>query len=440
MNNLYDFSDLINDFNKIIEDIKSVQVSSICNIPELIKDKMLGLGINTLQAWLYEKIGTGQSESIINKIDEKNDKSISYRFNGFVEKVYVSCLGQVPYKRAYYYNNENKGGFFPIEEKYPVLKEIYFPEVKELICYTCSIEPYELASKMLEKIGKIKISAASMQKVTKNIGNILVTKEDQKIEKPDKYKESVKKVDLMAISMDGAMINTKDGWKEVKTGVVYELKEKNGKLKSLNKSYISRIENCNDFSKRIKEEARRRHYLDVNKLIVIGDGARWIWDLAEKEFTNCVQIVDWYHATEHLWKIIELLYGNRNNNDGKEFEKRCEDFLFNGFISLLESEIIDKIEKMNILENSERRESIISEIEYFKKNEKRMKYDDFKKLGYPIGSGIIEAACKHLVQIRMKRNSMKWKNYGAHCILQLRCLNLSNRWTEVKQIIYGAAA
>ena len=81
-------------------------------------------------------------------------------------------------------------------------------------------------------------------------------------------------IEKMVISMDGAMIKTYDDWKEVKSGVIYELEKRSDSLNCSNKSYISKIEYCHFFQKRIKQEARRRHYLDIKVLAVIGDGAR----------------------------------------------------------------------------------------------------------------------------------------------------------------------
>jgi len=174
-------------------------------------------------------------------------------------------------------------------------------------------------------------------------------------------------------------------------------------------------------------EARRRNVSFIKKVVTIGDGAKWIWEMFAKYYPCSTQIVDWYHATEHLWGIIELIFGNRESEIAKEFEKKCEDILYEGLILLLENTIKDKINELGIKKKSERYEEIIKGLNYFKINEKRMKYSDFENKGYPIGSGVIEGACKHLVQIRMKRNGMKWSYNGAHDILQLRCLYKSNR-------------
>ena len=240
--------------------------------------------------------------------------------------------------------------------------------------------------------------------------------------------------------MDGAMVNTIKGWKEVKSGVIYEFKEKSDKIKSYKKSYISRMENCNEFRKRIKEEARRRSYLDVNELITIGDGAKWIWDLVEKEFPLSVQIVDWYHAKQHLFNLVKLIFGDILSCDIKKYMEKLADLLYEGHIDTLSEEIHTKIFELNLSDNPKILADIHTELNYFLNNKKKMKYSYFKSKGYPIGSGVVEATCKQLVQLRLKRNGMKWIKEGAHCILQLRCYHLGNRWNEVKDLIWKKIA
>ena len=90
------------------------------------------------------------------------------------------------------------------------------------------------------------------------------------------------------------------------------------------------------------------------------------------------------------------------------------------------------MQNKNIKDGCNKYKQIDVEINYFMKNIAKMQYKDFEDKGYPIGSGVIEGACKNLVQIRMKRNGMRWSNDGAHAVLQLRCLYLSGRWNEVE--------
>lgn len=434
MNIINNFSDLYNHFINIYNEIINISDKvHISQISQLIKEKLMFLGQKSLESIFSNKIGTGYTEKQI----ENKDDGLIYNYYRLVPKTYISLFGPITINRAYYYNKEKKIGFYPIEKNNSFLKDVCLPEVKELICYTSAIEPYAQTKEILNNLSGINVSEFEIQKVTKRIGNKLVLKEDDSMLHLPKNEEPKKKIEKMVISMDGAMINTFEGWKEVKSGVIYEFGKESTKAK--NKTYISRIEDCDNFSKRIKYEARRRNYLKAKDLIVIGDGARWIWDIAEKEFSTAQNIVDWYHAKKHLCRICDLLYLN-NIDKKKEMEEKLEKELYNGdidkFIDIIDENKIDS----DILSRVDDLISLQTEIDYFLKNRNKMQYKYFEEKGYPIGSGIIEAACKQLVQIRVKRNGMKWKKEGSHAILQLRCHYLGKRWIEVRQAIWEDTA
>jgi hypothetical protein len=122
----------------------------------------------------------------------------------------------------------------------------------------------------------------------------------------------------LVVSCDGLCINTDSDWKEVKNGNIYQVKkDKNNELHAFNKSYISRIENCNDFGENLYEESRKRGIYQDKKC----NNRRWSkMDLGtvKKHFPH---IVDWFRATEHLWKIIELMFGNKDIEECRIFEK-----------------------------------------------------------------------------------------------------------------------
>ncbi|HOV14116.1 MAG TPA: ISKra4 family transposase [Spirochaetota bacterium] len=351
---------------------------------------------------------------------------------------YKTILGEIKIKKDYYYSDELKNGFYPLEEEYPFLKDYCLPDLKELICYTSALNPYDLTQEILEKLSNIKISTAHIQKVTNSTGKSLIEKEEYLINNPAEYSENKRNIDKIVISMDGAMINTYDDWKEVKTGVIYELQNSKNGIESINKSYVSKIEDHISFRKRLKNEARRRQYLDAKELIVIGDGARWIWDLAENEFPSSIKILDWYHAKEHLHKIVDLLYHN-NIKKIKEIDEILSELLYNGDINCLIKIVNDNKIESNIIDRLDDLVSLQTEIEYFSKNRDKMQYKYFEEKGYPIGSGIIEAACKQVVQLRLKRNGMRWKKDNAHNVLKIRTMYLSSRWNEVVSVIRKVA-
>ena len=428
-------NELKNEIINYVDEIFNIkEVDKISFFTKGIRKKMLNFGAKLLEGWYENNIGTGYQGTKINIVKDGKEEELTFIDN--LSKTYTTCLGDISIKRSYYFKKENS--YIPLEEKYPYLKDSFFPEIKEMSCLVSCIDPYGIASDLLNRIGGIKVSAASLERITKEIGGELAKDEDNKteniLENRDKVERSNKIEDIIVISADGAHIKIDKEWKEVKSGAVYGITKdvSSDEIRAVNKSYISRVENCHDFGKRIYLESLKRNVDKSKRVITIGDGARWIWDQFDLHFPNSIQVIDWYHATEHLYNIASLIYKD-DDNEKKDFEKELKDNLYEGNIHNFKKLVISKIEDKKIKEGCNKYKQIEVENNYFMKNIEKMQYKDFESKGYPIGSGVIEGACKNLVQIRMKRNGMNWSNEGAHAVLQLRCLYLSDRWNEVEE-------
>jgi hypothetical protein len=217
--------EIFNLFETIYQEIMNTDEKEIVTITQSIKTKMMYIGARMFENWFTEKIGNGYQGYKIT-----DSEGNSYRFHNHLKRHYLTCLGEVQLSRSYY--TSQSGGFFPIEQKFKWLKDEFFPDIKELACYVSMQSPYEMASEMIKKIAGLSISSSALQKITKTIGNRLVEKEDNALEsgETDHVKETP---DLLAISCDGACINTDDGWKEVKNGAIYQLKKIKRRIKSI---------------------------------------------------------------------------------------------------------------------------------------------------------------------------------------------------------------
>jgi hypothetical protein len=171
-------------------------------------------------------------------------------------------------------------------------------------------------------------------------------------------------------------------------------------------------------------EARRRGAGHIRQLVVLGDGAAWIWNLAGQHFPEATQIVDLYHAREHLHdpaKLLEFMLGDHKR---PWLDARLAE-LDAGDISAI-------CAAAHVFPLTGRKASELSTaLGYFEHNAHRMHYARFRKLGMFIGSGAVEAGCKAVVGQRLKLSGMRWSMPGAPGILTLRCLEASNRWEEI---------
>ncbi len=171
------------------------------------------------------------------------------------------------------------------------------------------------------------------------------------------------------------------------------------------------------FARRVEREALRRGFDQAPGQVVIGDGARWIWNLCTELFPKAIQIVDIYHAKEKLWELGKLLYGNGSDLARRWSEDR---------IRQLKDGDIEKL--IQVLQSeSSRHESVDSVIGYYQHNKERMRYATFRDQGLCISSAVVEAGCKNAIGTRLKRGGMHWTVKGANEIAALRCYVKSNR-------------
>ena len=189
-------------------------------------------------------------------------------------------------------------------------------------------------------------------------------------------------------------------------------------------SYTGAIEQAEAFGQRIYQEARRRGMYRAGEVCVLGDGASWIWNIADEQFYGAIQIVDLYHAREHYWKVAKACFGQNNERLHQWTEERCRE-LDDGKVE----EVIKAINQCLSLPGGDR---AICEKEsgYFEKDKKRMRYADFRRRGFFVGSGVLEAGCRTVIGQRLKQSGMHWTVRGANSIIALRCCIMSNRWED----------
>jgi len=160
----------------------------------------------------------------------------------------------------------------------------------------------------------------------------------------------------------------------------------------------------------------------------MGDGAEWIWNNAALHFPDAIQIVDLYHARQHLWDVARRLHPNDDTNQKAWMKIHRKRLLDKGKTEKL----VLALRSTNTA-NPEAADRIRIEAEYFEKNAERMRYPKFRHQHLFVGSGIIEAGCKTLIGARLKQSGMFWTVRGADAIIALRCRHLNNRFEDYRE-------
>ena len=173
------------------------------------------------------------------------------------------------------------------------------------------------------------------------------------------------------------------------------------------------------FGDRIYAEAMFRGLERVERLCLIGDGAPWIWNIADEQFYGAIQIIDLYHAREHYWNVAKLMFGCDKGKISVWTDERRKE--------LDQGEVEKVIEAIKHLSPSteQSKEILEREIGYFENNKDRMRYNEFRRQGLFVGSGVVEAGCRTVIGQRLKQSGMHWTVKGANSIIALRCCFLS---------------
>jgi hypothetical protein len=350
------------------------------------------------------------------------------RFAGRRSLMIQGLFGRMQIHRDYYFDGEV--GHCPADAAL-ALEGAYTPALARLVCRSAAQHPYQQASRDLLEYGGIAVSERQIQRLAQRIapalGPWLKTQPMQSAQAVMYVCADGTGVPMRKDELLGRKGRQDDGsakTREVKLGCVFlqtEIDEKGHPIRLEDStSYIGSFEPAAEFGALLRQEAQRRGVAHAHPLVMIGDGAAWIWELARVNFAGAVLILDFYHALQHLHALVESLWG-KESAEGKKRIKRWKGWLLNDKAGQIVGEARAQMEKGLDIEKSER------EIGYLEKNLEKMTYGTFRKAGYFIGSGVIEAGCKTVVGKRMKGSGMFWSQEGGQDILDLRCALLSDR-------------
>jgi len=238
----------------------------------------------------------------------------------------------------------------------------------------------------------------------------------------------------MGVAIDGAMMHVRgEGWKEFKVACVFdvELEERvdpgtgdRGQYgHAIQSSYVVHLGGPEELGWQAWGEAQRRGWHAARDSIVIGDGARWIWNLRDEHFPASLTLVDWYHAVEHLGAAKLLLYPEAGAAASRWYN-RNEQHLYEGQAKQVVHSLRTAAAHQGA--DSPQAEALQKAAQYFANNQHRMAYHDLRDAGWPIGSGMVESGAKQF-KARVTGPGMRWSRSGAEAILPVRAAVLSGK-------------
>ncbi len=369
------------------------------------------------------------------------------RYQGLRSKPVLTAVGEVNVSRPYYWCGDCHRGQFPADAALDIEQTELSPGVRRMLALVGAAAPFDHGRQQVKLLAGLDVTAKAVERTAEAIGSDIAQGEQREIGRAVQLNLPIvigDPIPILYVQMDGTGVpvvkketvgrkGKTDGQpahtREVKLGCVFTQKgwdEKGYALRDPDSTtYTGAIETAEAFGKRLYTEAWNRGWNRAAKKVVIGDGAEWIWNLADQHFPGAVQIVDLYHAREHLWELARKLHPNDSPQQKawmKDHQKRLLDkgkiqklVLALRSISSCNAELIDKLR---------------TEADYFERNARRMRYPSFRAQHLFVGSGVIEAGCKTVIGQRLKRSGMFWTLRGANSIIALRCCHLNGRFED----------
>ena len=375
-------------------------------------------------------------------------------------KKFLTFFGEIELNRSLYQHDRGGKCFIPLDQKWGVVNEYAAPDVQEIVLYaTAHLIPKETQD-LLKKSSFFNPSTTAIKNLIDESGEVIDQHNDQIFDQIIQNEKIPEQTKILACSLDGVNVllrekgvkkgrkpqrpqisgdqgdESKTCYKNAMVGTIsfYDSRKLDEKHpKRLGTKYLARMPEERAVSFKAQYEKNLENIMtnvsnNVDKLLIL-DGARGLWNYVQNKslYNDFKKLIDFYHTAEHLSKAAEAIFGKKNKkardwfkkyknilltneNGGKKAIRSIEYYLQEGELSKL------------------RKQDLKTELTFFRRNYKKMKYHHFLEKGWPIGSGPVEAACKSIVKTRLCRSGMRWMISGGQAVLNLRSIVKSERW------------
>jgi hypothetical protein len=368
------------------------------------------------------------------------------QYQGLRAKPVLTVVGAAQITRPYYLCRHCHQGQFPADVELDVKDTGFSPGVRRMLAVVGAAAPFDHGREQMEVLAGLEVTTKAVERTAEAIGADLAARDQVEIQRAVQLEFPIvvgEPVPILYVLMDGTGVPVvrketegRQGkiegqpahTREVKLGCAFTQTtwdEEGYPIRDPDSTtYVGAIETAEQFGKRIYVEAWKRGWSRAVKKVVMGDGSEWIWNQAELYFPGATQILDLYHAREHLWDLARRLYPN-----DEVLQKRWMmvhgDWLENCQIKKLVASL-----RSIQTSSAELAEKLRTEAEYFRKNARRMRYPKFRRQHLFVGTGVIEAGCKTVIGSRCKQSGMFWTVRGVNAILALRCSQLNGRFED----------
>lgn len=368
------------------------------------------------------------------------------RYHSLRSKQVLTAVGAVEFQRAYYRCPDCHHGASPRDRELQIQDTAYSPGVQRMFAVVGSESSFEQGREQLRLLAGLEVTTKAVERQAEAIGNEIEAAQQQEIGRAKQLELPAicaPAIPVLYIEMDGTgvpvvkaetagregkIVGQPAHTREAKLGCVFTQTTTDAEGYAMrdadSTTYVAAIEGAEPFGVRLYTEAWQRGWSRAERKVVIGDGAVWIWNLAAQHFPGAIQIVDLYHARQHLWELSVKLF--------PADEKARKRWIAIRLKQLDQGKIESLVKALRPISpaTEELARIVRNAIDYFTRNAQRMRYPQFRAQGLFVGSGVVEAGCKTVIGARLKRSGMFWTLRGANAIIALRCSRLSHRFED----------
>jgi hypothetical protein len=360
------------------------------------------------------------------------------------KKRFITAVGELLLARAYYHCPACDRGFCPRDQALGMAAQSVSPAVLRMIGTVGAMVSFEQGSELLRELAGVQVDAKRVERRAEALGAEMADDEQHHV----LVATDAEVTDTMYLGMDGTGVPMRaselegragkqpDGaakTREVKLCAIWSAEGRDANAMAVRDpgsvSYNAAIESVatsdtgsrlSPFAKRVGREAMRRGFERAQRRVVVGDGAPWIWKLAEEMFPGAIQIVDRFHVKQHLSDVAKAIYGTPSEL-GQEWATQRHVELDAGDIDAIQQALKAHVNKVPEARRCR---------DYLENNRQRMRYPEFHAQGLCTSSGVLEAGCRVAIGQRLKQSGMHWSAPGANAIIALRCTKLSGRFED----------
>jgi hypothetical protein len=370
------------------------------------------------------------------------------RYAGRQSKTFHTVLGAMTLERAYYHCGACQQGCFPRDQALGMVNTALSPALTRMIGVVGAMVSFAEGAELLGELAGVRVNAKQVERTAEALGREIAADERQRVAPlataplpPTLYLGlDGTGIPMRAAELSGRQGKQPDGsakTREVKLCTVWSAEGRDAEGTPVRDAgsvtYSAAIESAASrdtdttpaaFAQRVLREAIRRGFARAARQVVLGDGAAWIWNLADEYLPHAIQIVDRFHVKQHLSEVAKAVYGAGSDLAAQWARQRHAE-LDAGQLDHLIAALTLHAKSCQAAEQC---------IDYLQHNRARMRYHAFRAQGLCTSTGVVEAGCKVAIGTRLKRAGMHWTLPGANAIIALRCCKLSGRFADFWEV------